>query len=76
MITCEACAREFKAFRGLTCPHCGYNNGASELPRTEASIRRIEERMRQEAEAEQMANQWLGLDVSTAEHDQETEEEL
>ena len=71
MITCEACAREFKSFRSRTCPYCGFNNGGGPLPRTEESIRRIEERLRQEAEEEQMESEWLGLDVSTAALDEE-----
>ncbi|MBM4018920.1 MAG: hydrogenase maturation nickel metallochaperone HypA [Planctomycetes bacterium] len=47
MITCEACGREFRTYRGTDCPYCGYDNSPSKLPRTEASMRRSERRQRQ-----------------------------
>jgi len=44
MTSCEACGREFPLNHDLTCPYCGFDNGPGELPRTEASMRRIERR--------------------------------
>jgi hypothetical protein len=44
MTSCEACGREFRPGHDLTCPHCGYDCGPSELPRTEVSMRQIERR--------------------------------
>jgi rRNA maturation endonuclease Nob1 len=43
-MACEACGREFQGHRTSECPWCGYDNGPGKLPRTEASMRRIERR--------------------------------
>jgi hypothetical protein len=44
MTSCEACCREFRLNHDLTCPHCGFDNGPGEVPRTETSMRQIERR--------------------------------
>jgi len=49
-MTCDACGRDFRVRRGLTCPWCGYNNGAGQAPRTEESVRDAEERRREQEE--------------------------
>jgi len=42
MTSCECCGRDFRPGHDLTCPHCGFDNGPGELPRTETSMRQIE----------------------------------
>jgi len=44
MTSCDCCSREFRLGDDLTCPHCGFDNGPGELPRSEASMRQIERR--------------------------------
>jgi len=60
-MTCDACGRDFRQGRGLTCPWCGYNNGAGPAPRTEASIRSREWWRKRREEEDQAVQELLDL---------------
>jgi uncharacterized Zn finger protein (UPF0148 family) len=62
---CDACGREFSRgqFGSQTCPYCGFNTGASPMPRTKSSLDRIERKRKVEEEQEKELNDYL--DVST-----------
>ena len=64
MRTCDACGRDFRGpGRSRTCPHCGFNNNPRDpMPRSKASLARIEERRREQEETEQELREYFDLD--------------
>jgi len=62
MRTCEACGREFTlVHRDPTCPYCGYNTDPrSPLPRSKASLARMEQDRQEQEERERELNEYLG----------------
>jgi len=64
MRTCEACGRDFVCRKGMsmTCPYCGYNTcPLAHMPRSEASLRDLEERRREQEEEEAELREYFDL---------------
>jgi hypothetical protein len=66
MRTCEACGRDFICRKGMsmTCPYCGYNTcPLTHMPRSQASLRDLEERRRELEAEEAELREYLGLEA-------------
>ena len=60
---CEACGREFASGRSQTCAHCGFNTGKGTMPRTKASLDRLERQRQTENELENQLRDYLDIDT-------------
>jgi len=58
---CEACRRDFRSRRrSQTCPYCGYNtNPRGRMPRSRASLERLEQEQRERRELEEELREYL-----------------
>ena len=65
MRTCEGCGRDFVWHRGtwMTCPYCGYDtNPRSHMPRSPASIERLDQERREREEEEEELREYFDLE--------------
>ena len=61
---CEACGREFgPGGRSQTCTHCGFNASKGPMPRTKASLDRLERQRRAKEEMENELRDYLDIDT-------------
>ncbi len=56
MRACEACSRDFSSQSG-TCPYCGYNNTRSYHPRSQASLKALELRRKEDEKLQRQARE-------------------